>query len=71
MFIELHMLHDNRKLMLNINNIQCVGQLDGITYIDFGDDIFQVKESYEQIRHAICKIALIESVESEDNKNGK
>lgn len=71
MFIELHLLDNNRKMMLNINKIQCISQVNGITGIDQGDVVFRVKESYEQIHKAISKITLIESVESEDNENGK
>lgn len=70
MFIELHTADDNKKIMLNINQIQCIGQTSGVAYIDFGDDIYGVKESYEHIRQAISKITMIENVESEDNENG-
>lgn len=61
-----YMLHDNRKIMLNINNIQCIGLVDGMTYIDFGNDIFQVKESYDQIRQMMNEITTI--IESDGNK---
>ena len=71
MFIELHMLDDNAKILLNIQKIQSIGQMEGIICIDVGDSIFRVRESYEQIRQAMSRITTIESVESEDNENGK
>ena len=70
MFIELHMLDDNEKMLMNINKIQSLGQMEGIVCIDVGDSIFRVRESYDQICQVISKITMIEKVESEDNENG-
>lgn len=49
MFLELHLLDDNTKTLLNIQMIQCIGQAKGITYIVIGDSILRVKESYEDV----------------------
>ncbi len=53
MFLELHLLDDNTKVLLNIQKIQCIGQAEGITYITIGDSILRVKEKYEDIVEAI------------------
>lgn len=53
MFLELHLLDDNTKTLLNIQKIQCIGQAKGITYIVIGDSILRVKESYEDVVEAI------------------
>lgn len=57
MFLELHLFEnlfeDDEKILLNINKIQCIGQSKGITYIDVGDSIYRVKESYEDVIKAI------------------
>lgn len=65
MFIELHMLEDDKKIMINVNKIQCIVHHEGVMVVDVGDCIFRVKESYEQIRKAMDKITTIENVESE------
>ena len=72
MFLELHMLEDDKKIMVNVNKIQCIGHVNDAVVVDVVDSVFRVKESYEQIRQAISKITTIEHVESkEDNENGK
>ena len=53
MFLELHLLDDNTKILLNIQMIQCIGQAKGITYISYYDSILRVKESYEDVVEAI------------------
>lgn len=68
MFIELHTADDDKKIMLNVNQIQCIGQTSGVAYVDFGDDIYGVRESYEQISQMISRITTI--IENEDNENG-
>lgn len=70
MFLELHMLEDDKEIMVSINKIQCIGHVNEVVVVDVVDSVFRVKESYEQIRQAMSRITMIESVGSEDNKNG-
>lgn len=49
MFLELHLLDDGEKIMLNINRINSIFQTNGITNIYAGEDVYRVKESYEDI----------------------
>ena len=55
MFIELHMLDNNEKIMISIDKIQCISQVNGMTAVRLVDCVFRVKESYEQIRQMISK----------------
>lgn len=53
MFLELHLSDNNEKIMLNINRINSIYQTNEKTNIYVGDVVYQVKESYEQIKEAI------------------
>ena len=68
MFLELHMLEDDKEIMVSIDKIQCIGHVNKVVVVDVVDSGFRVKESYEQIRQAMSKITTIESVESEDKE---
>lgn len=71
MFIELHMLEDDKRIMVSIDKIQCIGHVNDVVVVDVVDSVFRVKESYDQIRQAMSKITTIENVESENNKIAK
>ena len=68
MFLELHMLEDDKRIMVSIDKIQCIGHVNDVVVVDVVDSVFRVKESYEQIRQMMSKITTI--IESEDNENG-
>lgn len=57
MFIELHLLENDEKIMLNTNNINSIYQIKGKTNIYAGEVVYCVKESYEDIAESI-QIAL-------------
>lgn len=71
MFLELHMLEDDKKIMVNVSKIQCIGHVNDAVVVDVVDSVFRVKESYEQIHKAMSKMTYVANVESEDNENGK
>lgn len=56
MFIELHLLDNNKKIMLNIDRINSIYQIRGTTNIYAGEVVYQVKESYEDIEKGIENI---------------
>ena len=49
MFIELHLLDNDEKIMLNINRINSIYQMYGTANIYTGEVIYRVKENYEDI----------------------
>lgn len=49
MFIELHLLDNNEKIMLNIDRINSVYQEENTANVYIGEVIYKVKESYENI----------------------
>lgn len=55
MFIELHLIENDEKILLNIDRIQSIYQTKGATHIYTGEIIYQVKESYEDITTCIDK----------------
>ena len=59
MFLELHLSDDNEKIMVNINRINSIYQTNEKTNIYVGDVVYQVKESYEQIKEAINNWAML------------
>lgn len=56
MFLELHLKDNNEKIILNINHINSIYQIKGITNIYAGEVVYQVKESYEDIKKGIENI---------------
>ena len=50
MFLELHLLDNDEKIILNINRINSIYQKNGATYIYAGEVTYRVKESYEHIK---------------------
>ena len=61
MFLELHLSNDNEKIMVNIYKINSIYQAgESITNIYIDGTIYQVKESYEQIKEAINNLAMLE-----------
>ncbi len=63
MFLELHLLDNNEKIMLNINCINSIYQKNGKTNIYVGEVVYCVKENYEQIKELI--IALVRTFSEE------
>ena len=57
MFIELHLLENDEKIILNINNIISIYQTNGKVNIYAGEVVYRVKESYDDIKEGI-QIAL-------------
>lgn len=55
MFIELHLLENDEKIILNINNFISIYQTNGKVNIYTGEVVYQVKESYEDIVECIDK----------------
>ena len=55
MFLELHLLDNNEKIILNINRINSIYQTSGKVEIYTGDVVYRVKESYEDIVECIDK----------------
>ena len=53
MFLELHLLDNDEKIMLNINRINSVYQTNEATYIYVGEVTYRVKENYEHIKELI------------------
>lgn len=53
MFIELHLLSDNEKILINIDRIKSIYRLNGTTYVYVGESAYKVKESYEDMRRII------------------
>ena len=53
MFIELHLLDDGEKIMINMDRIKSVYRIKGITYVYIDDVAYKVKESYEDIHRNI------------------
>lgn len=53
MFIELHLLSDNEKILVNIDRIKSIYRYKGETHVSMGEVSFRVKESYEDVRHII------------------
>ena len=53
MFIELHLLSDNEKILVNIDRIKSIYRYKGETHVSMGEVSFRVKESYEDIRRNI------------------
>lgn len=56
MFIELHLLENDEKIMLNINRINSIYQTKEAVYIYAGEVVYRVKESYEDIVETIKKV---------------
>jgi len=58
MFLELHLLDNDEKIMVNINRINTIYQIKGTTNIYIGEVVYRIKENYEQIKESInkCKI---------------
>ena len=59
MFLELTLYDNNEKMMININRINSIYQTNKKTNIYVGDVVYQVKESYEQIKEAINYWAML------------
>lgn len=55
MFLELTVSDNNAKILFNINRINCIYQIKGVTNIYAGVVVYQVRESYEEIVEAINK----------------
>ncbi len=58
MFLELHLLDNNEKIMLNINHINSIYQTNGKANIYAGEVVYRVKESYEDIKMILNKFRL-------------
>lgn len=52
-FIELHLLDDDEKIIINMDRIRSVYRWKGITYVYIGETAYKVKESYEDMRRII------------------
>jgi hypothetical protein len=52
-FIELHLLDDDEKIIINVDRIKSVYRWKGITYVYIGETAYKVKESYNDIRRNI------------------
>ncbi len=52
-FIELHLLDDDEKIIINMDRIKSVYRWKGITYVYIGETAYKVKESYEDMRRII------------------
>lgn len=48
-FVELHLLDNNEKVMLNINRINSIYQINGKVTIYDEEVVYRVKESYEEV----------------------
>lgn len=53
MFLELTLSDNNAKILFNINRINCIFQIKGVTTIYVGEVAYQVRESYEEIKDTI------------------
>lgn len=55
MFLELHLLYNDEKVMFNIDRINSVYQERSTVNVYIGEDVYKVKESYENIVKRINK----------------
>ena len=63
MFLELTLLGDNAKILINITRINSIYQKDRVTKIYTDNDIYLVSESYEEIVEAINKYGVLPLVQ--------
>ena len=53
MFIELHLLDGDEKIMINMDRIKSIYRYKGITHVYVGEIEYKVKESYENMYRQI------------------
>ena len=68
MFLELHLLDNDEKIMLNIDRINSIYQTNGKAEIYVEEVVYRVKESYEKIADAINRFGDLPNARRDDSK---